>query len=362
MVCSVASTPNPMKILFIASDTNALGGIQQYNRKFINALRERGDTVFLVELKSGGFMARVFFVLKSIATSIFFKSDITICAHINYAPIGLFLKKSLGRNYIVCTHGIDVWDIKSPLKLKAMREAKLITTVAEFTRDKIISQLPETKNLIHLLHNPIDGSLFMPGTKSPDLVRRYGLKGKKVVLTAARLSAKEGYKGYDRVIEAMPEVLRVVPSVVYLLVGDGDDVPRVKRIVSEMGLEDKIILPGAYPNEKLPGYYNLADVFVMPSKAEGAPAVFVEALACGIPVIAGNKDGSATPLQGGEVGLLIDPESVSEIASAIINVLTGRVKKELVDPDFLRRKTLERFGLDRFPQRVDEMIKLFLAS
>jgi len=102
-------------------------------------------------------------------------------------------------------------------------------------------------------------------------------------------------------------------------------------------------------------HYNLADVFIMPSKAEGAPAVFVEALACGIPVIAGNKDGSATPLMGGELGLLIDPESVDEIVAAIINILTGKVRKELLDRDFLRRKVLEKFGLDRFPQRVDEM-------
>jgi len=82
----------------------------------------------------------------------------------------------------------------------------------------------------------------------------------------------------------------------------------------------------------------------------------------GIPVIAGNQDGSATPLQNGEVGLLIDPDSIEEIARAIIKVLTGRAPKNLLDRDFLRRKTLEKFGLDRFPERVNEMLSLFLAK
>lgn len=351
-----------MRVLFIASDTKALGGIQQYNRKFIGALRGLGHEVYLIELKSGNVFAGILFVLKSIVKSALWRPDAIICAHINYSPIGLFINKFLGREYIVCTHGVDVWDIKNSLQRMALREAKLITTVAEFTRNKIVNQLPETKDRIYLLYNPIDGNLFRPKAKPLALVKKYKLRGRKVILTIGRLSAAEGYKGYDRVIMALPQILKVVPNAVYVLIGDGDDAPRVQELIKSLGLENRVIVPGAYPNEKLPDFYNLADVFTMPSKSEGAPAVFVEALACGVPVIAGNRDGSATPLQGGEVGLLIDPESVSEISSAVISVLKKRVKKNLLDPKFLRRKTLERFGLNRFPEKVNEMLNRFLTN
>jgi len=350
-----------MKILFIASDIQALGGIQQYNRKFLDAFRLRGS-VRLVELKHKGVFPKARFISKSIFQGLIYNPDITVCAHINYATLGFFMRVFFGRKYIVCTHGVDVWEIESWLKRKAMLAATLITTVAEYTRDKIVNQLPEARDRIYLLYNPVDGSRFAPRKKSAGLVGKYGLENKKAILTVARLSAEEGYKGYDRVIKAMPQILKTVPNAVYFLIGDGDDAPRVRRLISEISLGNKVIMAGAYPNEKLPEYYNLADVFVMPSKAEGAPAVFVEALSCGIPVIAGNQDGSATPLQNGEVGLLIDPDSIEEIARAIIKVLTGRAPKNLLDRDFLRRKTLEKFGLDRFPERVNEMLSLFLAK
>ena len=349
-----------MKILFIAADTSALGGIQQYNRKFLAALRARGDSIKTVEIRGEGIFLKTRFIINALFQGIFCRPNIIICAHVNYAPLGLFLKKIAGRRYIVCTHGVDVWDIKNRLQRKSLREAKVITTVAEFTRDKMVAQMPELKEKIYFLYNPVDGKRFIPKPKSETLIKRYGLEGKKVIFTVARLKAEEGYKGYDRVVKAMPEVLKSVPNAVYLLVGGGDDMPRVGRLIKETGVKHEVIMTGPCPNEELPDYYNIADVFVMPSKAEGAPAVFVEALCCGKPVIAGNQDGSSTPLQGGEVGLLINPDSIEEIAEAIVKVLNDNIDKRLLDGEFLRRKTLEKFGLDRFPEKVEGMLKKFL--
>lgn len=349
-----------MKILFIASDTNALGGVQQYNRKFLDVLRARGDEVALVELKGNGTGARLRFIFRSIARSVVFGPALTVCAHVNYGPLGLVMKKLLGRKYIVCTHGIDVWEVKSPLQRKALKEAALITTVAEFTRDKMVSQMPELASRIYFLYNCTDGARFAPKPKSSALMKRYGVEGKKVIFTIARLSSMEGYKGYDRVVRAMPAVLRAVPNAVYLLGGSGDDAPRVEQLIDGLGLRGKVIMTGRVAEEELVDHYNLADVFIMPSKAEGAPAVFIEALACGVPVIAGNQDGSATPLLNGELGLLINPENVEAIAAALVSVLTGTVRKELLDRDLLRRKVLEKFGLEMLPKRIDEVMRKVL--
>ena len=346
-----------MKILFIASDTQALGGIQQYNRKFIKCLRDRGDKLSLVELRGSGIPARAWFVLVAALKGVFLAPDLTICAHVNYSPIGFFLGKALGRKYAVVTHGVDVWDVRKKLQRAGLLHAAVITTVAEFTRDKMVSQFPELKERIYLLYNPIDGARFVPKEISPVLADRYKLEGKKVIFTIARLSSLEGYKGYDRVIMAMPKILASVPDAVYLLGGKGDDAPRVKKLIADTGLSEKVRMAGFVSDEELVDHYNLADVFIMPSTTEGAPAVFIEALCCGIPVIAGNKDGSPTPLQGGLTGLLIDPESIDEIADAVIRVLKGDVEESLLDRKFLREKTLEKFGLDRFPQRVNEMLE-----
>ncbi|MBI2035439.1 MAG: glycosyltransferase family 4 protein [Candidatus Liptonbacteria bacterium] len=348
-----------MKILYITSDTNSLGGIQQYNRKFIAALKARGDSVVLVEIKSGGAWAGIKFVLNSFFKSVSFKPDVIVCAHVNYSPIGFFIKKLFGYEYIVCTHGIDVWNIRSFLQRKSLLEAKVITTVAEFTGEKMIAQLPELKDKIYFLYNPVDGSRFAPKGKPTLLINRYGLKGKKVIFTVARLSSLEGYKGYDRVIQAMPEILSAVTEAIYLLGGKGDDMPRVRNLIDAMNLGDKVIVAGFIPDEEIVDYYNLADVFTMPSKAEGAPAVYVEALSCGIPVIAGNQDGSGTPLLGGEIGLLVNPDDIHEIAQSIVNVLTGKVRKELLDRAFLRQKVLSKFGIELFPKRVDELLLRF---
>jgi len=298
------------------------------------------------------------FIFKVFFESVRKMPDVIICAHINYAPLGFAMKRLFRRNYIVCTHGIDVWDIKSSLQLKALREAKLITTVAEYTRDRIVDQLPEVRERIYLLYNPVDGDRFVPSRKPPSLAKRLGVAKKKVIFTVARLSAIEGYKGYDRVIQAMPKVLAAVPEAFYVLGGAGDDAPRVHALIEGTGLRDSVRMVGYIPDEEIVNYYNLADVFIMPSKAEGAPAVFVEALACGVPVIAGNQDGSATPLLHGEVGLLIDPDNINEISRAIIRVLTGKVRKNLRDRAFLRRKVLGTFGLDHFPGRVDDVLRI----
>jgi glycosyltransferase involved in cell wall biosynthesis len=102
-------------------------------------------------------------------------------------------------------------------------------------------------------------------------------------------------------------------------------------------------------------YYNLCDAFVMQSKKEGFGIVFLEALASGKPVIAGNKEGSCDALLNGEVGILVDPDNVDEVAKAIINVLRGNVPDYLLDPQYLRETVLEHYGFDRFCQKVKEL-------
>ncbi len=154
------------------------------------------------------------------------------------------------------------------------------------------------------------------------------------------------------VISTLSTMLKEIPDVKYIIVGDGDDMPRALQIVKEHGFDDRVIFAGFVPDEDLIDYYNLCDVFVMPSKKEGFVFDFLEALACGKPVIAGNKDGSRDALLDGELGILVDPDDLDGIKDAIVNVLKGEVDKRLLDREYVRKRVIEEYGFDRFKERV----------
>jgi glycosyltransferase involved in cell wall biosynthesis len=96
----------------------------------------------------------------------------------------------------------------------------------------------------------------------------------------------------------------------------------------------------------------------MPSKGEGFGIVFLEALACGKPVIAGNKDGSRDALLDGELGILVDPDNIDEIAETIVKVLKKDVPEKLLDGKYLRKRVLEVYGFDKFKERVRDLLRV----
>lgn len=346
-----------MKILFFTGDLKATGGIQEYNRNFLRAVREiKKDDIFTIELKSGVLGGKFRFVFSFFKFLFLFKPDLVICGHINFSPLGYFANKIFGVKYAIFTHGIEVWNIKKNFYAKTLKTAAMITAVSSYTKKRIIEQIPEVEKKIFILFNSIDGERFKIKEKSLDLSRKYGLENKKVILTVARLSAGEKYKGYDKVILSLPEIILKIPNVAYLLVGSGDDELRIKKMVGDLKLENYVIFTGVVEAKELIDYYNIADVFVMPSKGEGFGIVFLEALACGKPVIAGNSDGSRDAVLDGELGLLVNPDNVDEIAKTIIDILDRNAPSRLLDGDYLRKKVLEVYRFDKFKEKVKNLM------
>jgi phosphatidylinositol alpha-1,6-mannosyltransferase len=345
-----------MKILFLASDLSRIGGIQKYNQKFLEVLSE-GQVVKVVQLKASSVFSKLKFTFKIIFNALFWGPDIIFSGHINFSPVCYFIRIFFGKRYVVTTHGIEVWDLKSAIKKVALKKARLVITISDYTKKELIRQMPEVANRIFILPNSIDGIEFSIKERSDSLFARHHIsKNDKILLTVARLSTSEKYKGYDKVIRALPEILNEVPGVHYVLVGGGDDEERIRMLIKELSLEDKVTLAGRVSGKELVDYYNLCDVFVMPSKGEGFGIVFLEALACGKPVIAGNIDASREPLLNGELGLLIDPDDERRISQAIISVLERKVKPSLLDRNFLRRRVLEVYGFDKLRERVKMLL------
>ena len=205
-----------------------------------------------------------------------------------------WLKKLWEIPFIALGHGAEVWQIQRGQVRHALRNADRLLAVSEFTRKKMASALGISPDAIPVLPNTFDLEKFEPGPKPHFLLKRYGLHSDQpVIVTVARLASGEQYKGYDQVLRALPAVKHAFPDVRYILGGRGSDRSRVLGLINDVGLTDSVILAGDVPDHEL---------CALPSKAQGFDTVFLEALACGKPVIAGNKDGSVDEVINGKLG------------------------------------------------------------
>jgi glycosyltransferase involved in cell wall biosynthesis len=217
--------------------------------------------------------------------------------------------------------------------------------VSRYTAERMTAWGVE-RTRIRVLPASVDGETF----RAPAASGREGT----VLLTVARLSGSEQAKGIDRVLAALPAVRARFPSVRYRIGGTGDDMPRLRALAERLGVEDAVDFLGDVPADGLPGCLSSADVFVMPSRNEGFGIVLIEALACGVPVIACGLEGSRDALKEGRLGRLVDPTVAGELEGAIIATLAGAGTRGGDDGPRLRAAVLAAFGVDRCRQLVRE--------
>lgn len=350
-----------MKILFIAGDVNLIGGIEKYNRDFLAALGKTGVQISLVTRNKGGLWAKISFVLRVLWAFIRERPDIIFCAHLNFAPLCLAIKYLFNARYTLSLYGIEIPGIKGWLKKKAASEAVLLVTISEYSRNLILEQLPGACDRIYMLPSAVDSAVFRIKERNGQLQTAHDLTGRPVILSLARLSTTE-YKGQDRVLRSLPMVLEQVPDAIYLVVGGGTD-ERVNAVLRENPeIRRSVVFAGAAADDQRVDYYNLADVYALPSKFEGFGIVFIEALACGVPVVASDGYGCREGLLNGELGLLVPPDDVPAIAKAIVAILKKTESSQLFERESLRRKTLAVYGMDKWNKRVDTLVKLLSSG
>ncbi len=268
---------------------------------------------------------KVGFVIKSFFAGR--KSDVVIMSHINLLIPGMLIKLTKPNvKLILITHGIEVWRPYAAWKIKLLKRVDLFLPVSHFTKDKMIALygLPEEK--FSVMNNCLDPFLERPlkKEKARFLLDRYGLDvSNQLLITVSRLADTEQYKGYDRVLKALPELLKSFPNLRYVLVGkyDPNEKKRLDAIINKLGLEQVVVFTGFVSDEEIALHFSMGDIFIMPSEKEGFGIVFIEAMFYGLPVIAGNKDGSVDALCNGELGTIIDPENKDEIIHAVKDIL-----------------------------------------
>ena len=365
------------KTLILFSSLFETGGIQRYNKHLCDALsREFPDNYFTAVLLNpvgvkdhdrwanvsikfiknipGQFFKKVMYVFYSIMLVLINSPRFIICAHPGLSPITFYIKKIFKIKYAVLTHGTDVWSLDGGLKLKALKNADLVVTVSRYTKDIMISS-GISSNEINIIPDTVDLSLFTPKPLNENMKRRFQADKNTIIFTAGRISSLERYKGHDLLLEVMRELDK---NFIWIVSGEGDDRLRLTRKAEKYGLNSRVHFLGRVGIDDLVDYYNLCDIFVMPSTGEGFGIVFLEAMACGKPVIGGGVDGSREPLMDGNLGYMVDPGNADEIATVIRKVISEKEKRN--DPDFLRDQVRINFGIKSFQKKVKDVFKVHI--
>lgn len=282
------------------------------------------------------------------------RPDLIVTTHLNFSVAAYWVKQIIGVPYWIIAHGIEAWDIKNTAIKTALHHADLILAVSNYTRDRLLKEQNLDPDKVVLLPCTFDSNRFTIAPKSPILLKQYGLNPEQpVILTVARLAKSEQYKGYDKILQALPQIRETLPDIHYMIVGKGDDRPRIEQLIVQLELQENVTLTGFVPDEQLCDYYNLCDVFAMPSKKEGFGIVYLEALACGKPVLGGNQDGAIDALCHGELGALVHPDDVEEIGQTLIKILHFAYANSLMyQPEALRLKVIDIFGFERFQKTL----------
>ena len=168
----------------------------------------------------------------------------------------------------------------------------------------------------------VDTDRFTPGPRPEHFIRRYNLEGKKILVTVGRLVER---KGHDLVLKAM-SLLKKYHGLHYCIVGTGPYHERLVELAEELGVADRVTFFGRINESDLPDCYRLSDIFVMPNRTipgrvdsiEGFGMTFIEAGACGRPVIGGLSGGAVDAVEDGVTGYLIDPEKPRDLAEKIV--------------------------------------------
>ena len=271
------------------------------------------------------------------------------CGHIKLAPLIQILCQPLGIPYTILTYGKEVWEPLPPKYQTAMRQAESIWTISRYTRDRTCEINNLNPEKFQIVPCTVDENILTAGPKPQDLLEQYNLVGAKILMTVARLRSTDIYKGVDVTIQALPQIAKTFPNVKYLVIGRGDDRSRLAKLADDLGVTERVIFAGFVPTENLAAHYQLADAYVMPSQ-EGFGIVYLEALACGVPVLAGDADGSADPLQDGKLGWRVPHRDSAAVAVACVEMLRGEDKR--CDRHWLREQTLARFSFESLCQSL----------
>jgi len=246
------------------------------------------------------------------------------------APLGLsarWLRKAGATHIVALTHGHEVWWSKvwpfSWAMSEIARSIDVATYLGEFTKEAIAPRFND-RNKLRKIAPGIDTEHFKPSDPSK-LRREFGFDDRPTIISVGRLVHR---KGQDRLVEAMSRIVKELPNALLVFVGEGPHRKVLDRLVKKYELQEHVQFIGRIHYADLPRYIALGDVFAMPSRSrllglevEGLGIVYLEASACGLPVVGGSSGGAPDAVKDGITGFVVDGNNIDEIAERTTELL-----------------------------------------
>jgi len=259
-------------------------------------------------------------------------AKLVVAAHPNLAPVVRTMRMAKrGLRSIVCTHGVEVWEPLPALRRRALASANLVLAPSHYTADHVVTDQKVARDKVRVLPWGLDPqfeALAAKSSLSAALPAEFP-KG-RVVLTVGRWDAAERYKGMDTLITALPKLLTRWPELQLAAAGSGDDRAWLQRIADENGVKRHVHFLTGLSQEQLAACYDACEMFALPSRGEGFGFVYLEAMACGKPVIGGAHGGALDVIEDGVTGYLVPHGDASHLATSIDTLLSNpAVAKEM---------------------------------
>lgn len=370
-----------MRILFLTIDAfGGYGGIAQYNRDFLDALCSLDEVEEVIALPrkveshreslppklrylEHSARGKVFYLCSTLLAATSSRTvDLVLCSHINLLPLANLVGLIKNCPVVPVIYGVEAWTPTSKARINsACRRVEQFISIRKYTADRFRAWTGANSRHWHYIPNCIDTSKFFPGPPDPVLIERYGLSGRKIVMTTGRLAnaTNELRKGFDEVLEILPELSRYVPNISYLIVGEGPDRGRLEMMAKELGVDTRVVFTGRILEEEKAAHYRLADVFAMPGSNplfDRYPLrfVFLEAMACGIPVVGCIPNGKGEEASTeGKLIIQVDPYDKESIIKGILSGLGMR------GPEISER--VAAFGISAHRDRIASIIPLLIS-
>ena len=362
--------PDLNRCLALVTDAfDGKGGIAQYNRDFLTALAECGvvSSVDVLprhrsetsDLPTGlrqlphrggriGYAAVALYYAQAAGVRVIF------CGHLYMAALAAVIARLTNAKLIVQLHGIEAWCRPSRLRRYAVETADLVLCVSRFTRAAVLGWAAIEPERVVVLPNTV-AECFTPGDGRV-LRAELGFDDhKRVLLTVGRLDIREQYKGHDRVIAALPQLIAQGHDVVYVVIGEGEDRARLEALAADAGMAGHVKFLGAVELPRLIEAYRMANLFVMPSTGEGFGIAFLEAMACGTPAVGLKVAGAIDALADGELGILT---SEAEFPAAVAAALS----RPKGDRRLLANAVRARFGREAFAAKLRAAVRPQLTA
>ncbi len=268
--------------------------------------------------------------------------DRIVCGHVAQLPVALLARMlNPGLRYFVVAHGIEVWRPFTMAERLALRGAHRILCVSDFTRREMAKHLSLPADKYAVVYNALENEPSLEPMSPP--------RSPPVILTIARLSAAERYKGVDHLIEAMPAIRAARPDVVLKVIGRGDDLGRMHALVRKLELGRAVELMGYVDDKRLRQELQACSLFALPSEKEGFGLVYLEAMNVGRPCLAA-RSGGAPEVISSDAGLLVDYGDVNGIAHRCLEALA-----RTWDPVAIRTQA-SRFSYSQFRDRIGSLL------